>query len=221
MIAERVRFGSCLGRAQVLQYLQRAAHRFIVEAAAIEALEDRVIATVVPRPGAGDDPAVESRGIAVFFVRDGRVEELQFAAGRAEALGATRMAPPPLWSGVATRLTRLAPILPVRDLPRALEHYRLLGFSVSAYSGGGYGYGERDGLNVHFAVVSALDPETTTSAVYLYVEDADALYAEWRSSGVSGQFFEPRDTDYGLRECAHIDLDGNLLRFGSPLEAEH
>lgn len=31
-----------------------------------------------------------------------------------------------------------------------------------------------------------LDPMLTTSAAYLYVDDADALFAEWRSSGVSG-----------------------------------
>lgn len=114
-------------------------------------------------------------------------------------------------------LRRLAPVLPVRDLSRALEHYRRLGFAVSTYSGGGYGYGERDGWHVHFCVVAELDPMLTTSAVYLYVDDADALFAEWRSSGVSGQFHEPQDTEYGLREGAHIDLDGNLLRFGSPM----
>jgi hypothetical protein len=27
----------------------------------------------------------------------------------------------------------------------------------------------------------------------------------------------PVDTDYGLREGWHIDPDGNLLRFGSPI----
>jgi hypothetical protein len=27
----------------------------------------------------------------------------------------------------------------------------------------------------------------------------------------------PTDTDYGLREGAHIDPDNNLIRFGSPL----
>jgi hypothetical protein len=49
----------------------------------------------------------------------------------------------------------------------------------------------------------------------VYVDDAETLYAEWRSSGASGRFFEPHDTEYGLREGAHVDLDGNLLRFGS------
>jgi hypothetical protein len=27
----------------------------------------------------------------------------------------------------------------------------------------------------------------------------------------------PVDTDHGIREGAHVDPDGNLLRFGSPL----
>lgn len=68
--------------------------------------------------------------------------------------------------------------------------------------------------------VPELDPMLTTSAIYFYVNDADALFAEWRASGVSGQFHEPQNTEYGLREGAHVDLDGNLLRFGSPVASE-
>lgn len=216
VLAKRVRFGSCLGAPQVLQHLQHLARGNPVKPVRIEALEDRVIATLVPDAGAPHDTPGGPAGVAVLFVRDGRIDELQYVAGREQALGTTATASPPPWTGVPTRMTRLAAVLPVRDLGRALEHYRALGFAVSAYSGGGYGYGERDGLNVHFAVVPELDPGLTTSAVYLYVEDADALYAEWRSSGASGQFFEPGDTEYGLREGAHADLDGNLLRFGCP-----
>jgi hypothetical protein len=52
--------------------------------------------------------------------------------------------------------------------------------------------------------------------VYLYVSDADALYAQWRLARVAGRLVAPVDTDYGLREGAHVDRDGNLLRFGSP-----
>jgi hypothetical protein len=52
--------------------------------------------------------------------------------------------------------------------------------------------------------------------LYVYVEDADLLYAEWRTSGVSGQFFKPHDTPYGLRKGAHVDRDGNLLRSVQP-----
>ncbi|MGH9051277.1 MAG: bleomycin resistance protein [Acidimicrobiia bacterium] len=117
-----------------------------------------------------------------------------------------------------TALNTLAAVLPVRDLPSALDHYRQLGFDVRAYTGDAeYGFAERDGVSLHLTRHRNLDPSATTSTVYLYVDDADALFAEWRSSGVEGQFFAPHDTEYGLREGAHIDRDGNLFRFGSPL----
>ena len=62
-----------------------------------------------------------------------------------------------------------------------------------------------------------MDPKTTLVSVYVYVSDADARYTEWSSSGVEGRFHQPTDTDYGLREGAYVDPDGNLLRYGSPL----
>lgn len=102
------------------------------------------------------------------------------------------MTPPPApWSGTRAGLTGIAAVLPVAELARALEHYRRLGFCVSAHGEGGYGFAERGGLSLHFRVVPDLDPARTTSAVYFYVEDADTLFAEWAAAGVSGQFFEP------------------------------
>jgi uncharacterized glyoxalase superfamily protein PhnB len=53
--------------------------------------------------------------------------------------------------------------------------------------------------------------------VYLYVDDAEALDAEWDGARVEGRLIAPTDTEYGLREGAHVDPDGNLLRFGSPI----
>ena len=58
------------------------------------------------------------------------------------------------------------------------------------------------------------DPLRTAPAAYLHVPDADVLAAEWAPVDRTGA---PVDTDYGLREGWHIDPDGNLLRFGSPL----
>lgn len=72
---------------------------------------------------------------------------------------------------------------------------------------------------MHLSRVDDVDPTTTLVSVYLYVADADALHAEWSTSGVEGHFHEPTDTDYGLREGAYVDPDGNLLRYGSPLTA--
>jgi hypothetical protein len=119
-----------------------------------------------------------------------------------------------------TFFSTVAPIFPVRDLLAALEHYRRLGFDVRPYDETvEYGFATRDGIQLHFTCQRDHDPLTQASAAYFYVENADALYDEWRESGADGRFGEPYDTEYGLREGMHIDPDGNLIRYGSPLSA--
>jgi hypothetical protein len=116
---------------------------------------------------------------------------------------------------------KAAPVLPVKDVAAALAHYEKLGFTARRYAeddgrGPVYGFLERGPVELHLARVLDLDPKTNTSAVYLYVDDADALLAAWRAAGVGGRFADAVDTPYGLREGAHVDVDGNLLRVGSP-----
>lgn len=111
----------------------------------------------------------------------------------------------------------VAPVFSVRDVAAALDHYRRLGFTVSPYDEGReYGFAERGGVKLHLGRVPDLDPAANGSCAYLYVDDADALAAEWQQADVGGRFHTPIDTDYGLREGAHVDPDGNLLRYGSP-----
>jgi len=118
---------------------------------------------------------------------------------------------------LVTIVRRVAPVFVTTDLARALAHYDRLGFVVEAYDDGDhYGYACRDGIEIHFAKVDAVDCETTTSCAYLWVDDAAALHEEWASTGVGGRFVSPTSTAYGLNEGAHVDLDGNLIRFGSP-----
>lgn len=114
---------------------------------------------------------------------------------------------------------RASPILPVRSVMLATAHYRRLGFEVVAYAGDGeaYGFLRSEGAELHLSRFAALDPKANTSACYLYVRDADALHAAWQAAGVEGHFTPPADTPYGLREFAHIDPDGNLLRVGSSM----
>lgn len=106
----------------------------------------------------------------------------------------------------------VSPVLAVRDLARALEHYAALGCGVRSYSDG-YGYAVRDGAELHLVVVPRPIP-LAASTVYLHVPDADALGAEWARVE---QTAAPEDTPWGMREGWHLDPDGNLLRFGSPL----
>lgn len=120
-------------------------------------------------------------------------------------------------AGHAT-IESLAPVLGVTDIRAGAAHYRALGFEVDAYEGeAAYAFASRDGVNVHLAQVEGIDPKTNMTSVYLFVDDADVLYASWRSATVAGRLVAPQDTDYGLREGAHVDPDGNLLRFGSPI----
>lgn len=51
--------------------------------------------------------------------------------------------------------------------------------------------------------------------LYIRVDDADQLAAEWRKAGVAVS--GPMDYDYGMHEGSHVDPDGNKLRFGSPV----
>ena len=117
----------------------------------------------------------------------------------------------------ATTLRRIAPVFVTTDMARALAHYQRLGFEVEAYDDAdSYGYACRDGIEIHIAKVDQVDARTTTSCAYLWVDNAAALHAEWTSAGVAGRLSPPEPTDYGLDEGAHVDPDGNLIRFGSP-----
>ena len=111
---------------------------------------------------------------------------------------------------------RMAPIFAVRDLNAAMAHYERLGFAVRAYSGGGYGYASRDGVEIHLGVVP--DGDRHTGSAYLFVDDADELATLWRAAGVA--VHSPQDTEWGQHEGAVIDPDGNVIRFGSPMRDE-
>ena len=118
----------------------------------------------------------------------------------------------------------IAPIFPTADFDAMRAHYEALGFAVHVH-GGGYGTVERDGVKIHFRHVPGLgsadgtpaaspDPGTRPAAAYIAVDDVDALHARWRAAGV-GETSDVFDPGFGVREAAHVDVDGNLIRFGS------
>jgi predicted enzyme related to lactoylglutathione lyase len=112
-------------------------------------------------------------------------------------------------------IKQVAPGFPVRDLDVAFAHYRRLGFAARAYEGGGYGFLARDGVELHLGVVAHVDNSGAKHTAYLFVDDADALAAEWVAAGVDVHM--PVDTEWGQHEGAVVDPDGNVIRFGSPV----
>jgi hypothetical protein len=111
---------------------------------------------------------------------------------------------------------RAAPIFPVRDLQASLNHYRQLGFAVREYRGGGYGFANRDGVEIHLGAVTDPASAVASHSAYLWVDDADALAHEWLAVGAEVHI--PEDTEWSQHEGAVVDPDGNVLRFGSPID---
>lgn len=113
-------------------------------------------------------------------------------------------------------IRRAAPIFPVRNLSASLTYYQRLGFDTSEYEGGGYGFVTRDGIEIHLEVVPHINPQGAQHVAYLWVDDADTFAQAWRATGAELRM--PVDTEWNQHEGEIVDPDGNVLRFGSPME---
>ena len=113
-------------------------------------------------------------------------------------------------------LTRVAPELPVRDLPAALEYYTVgLGFEVAAVMPArDYAIVERDGVALHlFTDATAVH---TAASLHVFVRDLEELFAEFESRGalvLQGIVMQP----WGNREFRIADPTGNILKFTEPV----
>lgn len=121
------------------------------------------------------------------------------------------------------KITASAPILLVKDLPAAAAYYRdKLGFTDQQL------YGEpphfaiirRDGISLMLAQLGAdrnVRPHWQVVEkmwnVYFWVDDADALYAEFQQSGASIDY-TIYNTPWGVREFGVQDLDDHDIAFG-------
>jgi DNA-binding MarR family transcriptional regulator len=140
----------------------------------------------------------------------------------------------------ARQLRQFSPIFGVRDLRAALAHYAALGFVTTPYDDGAdYGFADRDGISLHLQSdqLRRDDPDddhdhadhdhtdhdhtdhdhdhAARGQAYLVVADADALYEEWTRPGIGGRTRRVDAMPWGMREGAHTDPDGNVIRFGS------
>ena len=116
---------------------------------------------------------------------------------------------------------RVAPILPVKNLTRAMDFYHSLGFQASAYQNGDfYGFLSRDNIDLHLNRTDMLIENHNPCGVYFYLADgsAAALEAEFRAAGV--KILSPlAPREWKMNEFVLSDPDGNLLRFGEHIPA--
>lgn len=116
------------------------------------------------------------------------------------------------------------PILASSDLVATSAFYAAFGFDEVKLFPEQYLIIQRGDVHLHFWCAGASwDPATNSSGCYLYVDDAETWHAQARTAGVPTgargfpRTHAPGDTDYGLREAAIVDPDGNLLRIGSAM----
>ena len=120
-------------------------------------------------------------------------------------------------------LTQSAPVLLVRNLERAAQHYRdVLGFRLGKF------YGEpptftiiaRDRMHLMLKQVDderSIVPRSSVSPglwdAYFWTDDADALFQELEANGATVDY-GPCNQPYGCREFGIRDLDGYDIGFG-------
>jgi catechol 2,3-dioxygenase-like lactoylglutathione lyase family enzyme len=129
-------------------------------------------------------------------------------------------------------LTQTIPALPVRDMTEAVHFYRdRLGFETLHHDGG-FAVVGRDDAVLHLweagdetwrgrepgerPVCSGAESFIAgTASCRIMVDDVDGLYAELRAADVLHPVSRDSvdDTDFGTREFATLDVDGNLITF--------
>jgi predicted enzyme related to lactoylglutathione lyase len=125
-------------------------------------------------------------------------------------------------SALSYPFARAMPVLDTTDMGRSVAFYKdTLGFDASTF-----------GEPPTFAILqrgtvtlglSLRDTEQVaigkTWAAYVYVADADAIYAEWIARGVTIAD-APEDRFYNCRDFTIADPDGNQLGIGHTLDTD-
>jgi catechol 2,3-dioxygenase-like lactoylglutathione lyase family enzyme len=118
-------------------------------------------------------------------------------------------------------LDAVHPVLPSRDVARAVAFYvERLGFAL-LWSDERYAVIRRDGVELH---IQWHDPSEWIAGVdrpmlRFSVPAVDVLFAEYATAGVFHELTALRDTPWGTREFAFYDPDHNGLTFYRDVES--
>ena len=127
------------------------------------------------------------------------------------------------------KLLAIAPVFFVADIHRAASYYRdMLGLAFDRLWGEppNFCMVRRQGLTIMLKAIpdkSRIRPNGAANDIwdaYLWIEDADALYAEFASRGAKIHYPPEDRLYYGNREFAVSDPDGYVTAFGHDIEAK-
>ncbi len=106
----------------------------------------------------------------------------------------------------------------VADVDAALAWYTgVLGFS-ERFRFGDYAGVEHGEVQIHLSGPGSTNKRGVgQGGIYIFCDDVDAYYAEITAKGAKPQA-PPKDYEYGMRDFATEDPDGNLLGFGQEVK---
>jgi predicted enzyme related to lactoylglutathione lyase len=115
----------------------------------------------------------------------------------------------------APMLEKALPEMPLDDVAAGVAYYRdVLGFKIN-YQQHDLGVMDRD--SVTLVLIARTTRHEGIGSAYIYIADADALYAELKSRGADIRS-EPVSRPWGLRDFRVWDPEGNQITFGQPFE---
>jgi catechol 2,3-dioxygenase-like lactoylglutathione lyase family enzyme len=118
-------------------------------------------------------------------------------------------------SSPAPMMLKALPELPFDDVSAAVAYYKdVLGFRINYQQ---HDLGVMDRGEITLLLIARGDRHRAIGSAYVYIENADALYAELRAKGADLQG-EPVSHPWGLRDFRVLDPEGNRITFGQPFE---
>ena len=129
-------------------------------------------------------------------------------------------------SNKTAQLTAHAPVLLVRDVVAAANHYRdAMGFTYERFWGEPPGFVILKRDDLHIMLKQAADPRHVVPHwtvsdklcdIYFWVSDVESLHREFVQRGAKIDY-GPCNQPHGCREFGTQDLDGHDIAFGQVL----
>jgi len=119
----------------------------------------------------------------------------------------------------------VAPVLPMRDIDATSRFYEALGFTRQRRYARDYLVVASGWMELHFFHHPDCDPLTSHAGAFIRVGDVDAVTAGFEAH-VPGdprgtpRFLPPQPKPWGMRQAVLVDVDGNLVQFGTPIDPQ-